>query len=310
MLYTHSKVISVFIICFALILSTVFYKKNKEVQAKKDALNLVTLVKIDSKNSDVDTDLDGLKDWEEGLLGTDPLNMDTDRDGTNDKQEVDLNRDPKIPGPKDLAGKTTYTEPATTISPTSTINSNNLTENLAQGFMSYYIETKASGEPLSTVQATAIAQKTLNSASFDLPPDKYTLNDIKISKNQTKDNYRKEIENILLYTGTTNIKENEVTIMMNAFKSQKESELAKIEPIIKNYSKTIEAILKVTVPVDMAGIHLIGLNSMNGILENLKDMRNIMKDPTKGYIAFQIYNYNAMRLKIVMKKYSTYFSLN
>ncbi len=49
----------------------------------------------------VDTDKDGLPDFEERLWGTDQETADTDGDGTNDGKEVTLGRNPKKAGPND-----------------------------------------------------------------------------------------------------------------------------------------------------------------------------------------------------------------
>lgn len=48
-----------------------------------------------------DTDGDGLKDWEEVIINTDPKNPDTDSDGTPDGKEVDQGRSPVKAGPHD-----------------------------------------------------------------------------------------------------------------------------------------------------------------------------------------------------------------
>ena len=50
-----------------------------------------------SFNSAVDSDGDGLLDWEEAKLGTNPYNPDTDGDGLSDKWEVDNGYDPLNP---------------------------------------------------------------------------------------------------------------------------------------------------------------------------------------------------------------------
>lgn len=49
----------------------------------------------------VDTDGDGLLNWEERLRGTDPMNPDTDGDGTEDGAEARAGRDPLRAGPND-----------------------------------------------------------------------------------------------------------------------------------------------------------------------------------------------------------------
>lgn len=59
--------------------------KNPEISQKTEAVT----------DNNLDTDRDGLKDWQETLLKTDANNPDTDGDGTNDGDETKNGRDPK-----------------------------------------------------------------------------------------------------------------------------------------------------------------------------------------------------------------------
>ena len=54
---------------------------------------------IQSQN--IDTDGDGLRDWEEELLGTDPNNPDTDGDGFLDGEEINSGHNPLVKAPGD-----------------------------------------------------------------------------------------------------------------------------------------------------------------------------------------------------------------
>ncbi|MBU4284869.1 thrombospondin type 3 repeat-containing protein [Patescibacteria group bacterium] len=56
-----------------------------------------TIIESESK----DTDNDGLKDWEENLYKTDPLNPDTDADGYLDGEEINSGHNPLVKGPND-----------------------------------------------------------------------------------------------------------------------------------------------------------------------------------------------------------------
>ena len=64
-------------------------------------------IKFGSKNSKIseenfkDSDNDGLRDWEEELFGTDPLNPDTDGDGYLDGEEVNSGHNPLVKAPGD-----------------------------------------------------------------------------------------------------------------------------------------------------------------------------------------------------------------
>jgi hypothetical protein len=72
--------------------------------AKKSAFSEFTLwgakeTTIESQTKD--TDNDGLKDWEEKLYKTDPLNPDTDNDGYLDGEEINSGHNPLVKGPND-----------------------------------------------------------------------------------------------------------------------------------------------------------------------------------------------------------------
>ncbi len=58
-----------------------------------------TTTVLNQKESNQDSDGDGLTDDEELRLGTDPYSVDTDGDGYNDKLEVDTGHDPLQPPP-------------------------------------------------------------------------------------------------------------------------------------------------------------------------------------------------------------------
>lgn len=77
--------------------------------SQKDKANLETLtasptiltLQRNTESSTIDTDGDGLADWEETLRFSDPKNPDTDGDGTLDGAEVAEGRDPTVAGPND-----------------------------------------------------------------------------------------------------------------------------------------------------------------------------------------------------------------
>src|SRR3989344_2433154 len=54
------------------------------------------------ESPEIDTDKDGLRDWEEVLWHSNPNIADTDKDGTPDGAEVMTQRDPNKAGPDDI----------------------------------------------------------------------------------------------------------------------------------------------------------------------------------------------------------------
>src|SRR5690606_29956249 len=95
------------IMCAVLILGLVVYFNRKDGASERSINNAVSVSEgaesFDPTAFELDTDGDGLRDWEESLWGTDLNEPDTDRDGMGDGEEVESGRDPLIPGPNDQA---------------------------------------------------------------------------------------------------------------------------------------------------------------------------------------------------------------
>ena len=90
-------------------------KEEKKTKVKKALEELEEVFeekeKIEAKKEEVfskDSDFDGLPDYEELRLGTDPLNPDSDNDGFLDSSEIALGFDPLRPSPAD---KIKYQDP-------------------------------------------------------------------------------------------------------------------------------------------------------------------------------------------------------
>lgn len=97
----------------------------------------------------LDTDGDGLRNWEEALWKTDPKNADTDGDGTKDNDEILAKRDPRKPGPDDvLPSLETLTNE---IGLVSTTTKDNITAKIAEEFANSYFQRKITSAALGNV---------------------------------------------------------------------------------------------------------------------------------------------------------------
>lgn len=113
MIKKPSKKIIILLVCAFAIIFFVVYQKNTHIIDQKNTNTIVNTQSgdIDHTNnthrniSALDTDGDGLADWQEVISNTDPRNQDTDGDGTNDGKEVELGRDPSVKGPDDKAAR-------------------------------------------------------------------------------------------------------------------------------------------------------------------------------------------------------------
>jgi hypothetical protein len=81
---SHSLLLAAFVATTALV---VFFTDRETPSPEANSIDTSAANVIRDREGDVDTDLDGLKDWEEALWGTDPKNPDTDGDGTADGRE-------------------------------------------------------------------------------------------------------------------------------------------------------------------------------------------------------------------------------
>jgi len=92
-------ILSIVIISTLIIIISNYRDKNPTQENQ----GVVTSLNVDNqiKETNIDSDGDGLLNWKESLWGTDPLKYDTDGDGTNDNEEIINNRNPLIAGPGD-----------------------------------------------------------------------------------------------------------------------------------------------------------------------------------------------------------------
>lgn len=169
------KVSLILIITVLIVTGIISFKKNTEpVVDTNNELKLDVQLNI-KDNLSIDSDNDGLSDWEESLWSSDPNNSDTDNDGTNDGDEVNLNRNPNIPGPDDenidLAEE--IIKEITTIP----LDENGLTNVVAKNFIEEYFSLRSQGE-----LSEEVKQKLVNSLIED------TLNSINIDSNRYKEN--------------------------------------------------------------------------------------------------------------------------
>ncbi len=102
----NKKISLVILFTAIVVVITILSSSQKNRVAQSDAIVIPSSVSISmSQNISnvtlLDSDGDGLLDWEEDLWGTDKYNPDTDGDGTSDGAEVAAGRNPTIPGPDD-----------------------------------------------------------------------------------------------------------------------------------------------------------------------------------------------------------------
>jgi len=272
---------------FGLILGAYYFKKTVP-QKEVSLMNLPTLEAVDEakvflvKNySELDSDNDALKDWEESLWGTDPKNPDTDQDGTMDGEEVKLGRNPTVKGPSDtlrdtLPAKLSKTEEEK-LTPTDIV---------ARDFFSKYVEAKQSGKELDEKTQGDIVSSVINRPGLITATAKlYRKNDISVSEDNSEKSLRAYGNAMgLIFKNTANWKEDEITIMQDAILKNNEKRLSDLDPVITGYQSILTQSLKVSVPSKAVDAYLMYINSLSSIVTSLKTMKETFKDPVSSLV--------------------------
>lgn len=240
--------------------------------------------------ADLDSDKDGLRDWEERLWKTSTMSKDSDGDGTSDGDEVATNRNPLVKGPNDSIRDTIdLTESLTPES----LEGLTATERVAREFFVEYMSYKQGGKALSKEEQEALLQFTLkNSVEEEVIGKTYTEKDIVPSA--TNDTLAYELygnsigSSILRNSFKT---ENELALLERALRTQNVDDLVTIGKISDGYRAMISDFLQIPVPKDLVNSHLTLLSDMDTIAIALHNMTLVTSDPVQSLLS--VANYDA-----------------
>ncbi len=267
--------------------------------------------KIAQNEINKDSDKDGLKDWEEKLWKTNPNDPDTDKDGTPDGQEVQEGRDPTAAGPNDALKKETAVK---NFLENSGGNSTNSTERLSQEFFAEYLSTKQSNEAMSDTQKEAlIGNLVAKEASTASNLKKYTLSDFTTISDGSQEaihSYGNTLGEIIITNATSDLKENELSILQTAITNQDKEKLNDLDPIISRYKKVLEQSLKTGVPPTASTLHLNFINAVSGLIESITKMKSVIEDPLASLKSLSLYGDSRDALIKSITDFSNYFKAN
>lgn len=225
-----------------------------------------------SYQSDLDTDSDGLKDWQEALWGTNKNDPDTDGDGKNDGTEIEEGRDPTIPGPNDRLEDTRGISASSVASFSAGVSQdpNNVTSNLSKGLFAQFMSLDASGELTDTSQENLINSVISNIDPGAIPP-KYTISDVKVVPNSQTSlkAYGNSIASAL-------------TALQSRVGGQSDNQKALAE-----YQGLMETLSNLQVPSTLGLNHLRVLNNFNVTYQSMIMVVAYENDPVKALLAMK-----------------------
>jgi hypothetical protein len=278
------------------------WQNGKRIQANADKL-----AAADKKNVTfqefmaIDSDTDGLKDWEEALWKTDAKIADTDKDGTSDGEEVKATRDPLK---ANTAG--VNKEPNDKIDPILIASQKkqeteflalSQTEQLSRTLFSQYLATKGSGA-LSSVDKQIILDQAISMTKTNSDTPKYQISNIKTFSEidlASLKNYGNELANRAKNTSKQTIQQ-ELSVLATAIANDDEKELLKLEPDIKLYETIINSYFNLPAPVEAANLHLSIINNLTLIKTDVENMKYLFSDTVQAITAISDYRETTTKL--------------
>ncbi len=256
--------------------------RNDNKQSIYTASDTVNINSTGTESHNIDTDGDGLKDWEEILVGSNP------RDAKS-KGEVSK----KTPLDNDL-----------------TIKKENLTSTdiLSRDFFARYMELRqigASGDKLS--QEDAVSQS-VGTLAFP-QPKVYTTANIYTDSTIGKEAVRIYVNKIGTIFKTYIISSrNEAAIVKESTDKENPKILEELDPIIASYKKVLTGLIKIPVPSSMTQMHLDIINSLSGVIFINELFRKSATDPVLGLQAAGSYLRYAGKFNISYNNIRSYIT--
>lgn len=257
--------------------SAYVYKKNSEASVYTSTNTdekLASVSIITNQLSDLDSDGDKLKDWEEVIWGSDPQNTDSDNDGTPDGIEVALGRNPAIKA----------TDDSVTNAPAGTIQGVgewNTTDRFSRELFTAYTSYKSSNGIDATEQEKIVAQMIAEVENMgNTPATVHTSSELFVVGN-TPDEF-KRYRNLFLEVTSRyqeNIENNELYVLEKALKGTDSSSLNEIDVITDNYKQIAKELIIVPVPKEIEKQHLALINNYERLSVVVDKFKQVFTDP-------------------------------
>jgi len=263
--------------------SSLFKDKNA-LQTQQDGLVYGNETIADLVNKD--TDSDGILDWQENLYGLDPTKKET-TPGTPDSLAMNKLK--------------TGQETSTIISKNNVTAEENLTE--TEKFSRELFATVAAASQGGTVDQTTIdalgeslAERIQNSPQRKI----YTTSDIKITNDNSAQAYKNYGDTLNeLFVKYSTIKYGVLDVLQEFIVDENSVDikaLEKLDPIISQTNKIKSGMIKINVPQPISTLHLNVINNLEGLIENLNDIKLYESDSIMSLGGITKYGENASNL--------------
>jgi hypothetical protein len=245
----------------------------------------------------IDSDHDGLPDWQEALYGTDPKNPDTDGDGTPDGEEIKEGRDPlkanTAPAGQEPNDKADKSQIEADNKAVDEYNNLNASQKFARDLLSEYIASQPADRQMSQSEQDDFVLNMLNRVPVKADASVTKESDLNIvpandaSSKSYSYNYYKITEELRSFIGKDIGYMS--TMLSNQTPTTASIEKKKIIDVTNSYKKVITELIKIAVPADFSDSHLKMINDMENMISQDMDMIDFSTDPVKSYSSYTAY---------------------
>jgi hypothetical protein len=283
-------ILSVVVVSSAFALKYAHFGEGRSAQSDQ----LIATTDAVKQSFEKDTDNDGLKDWEEGLYGTDPKNPDTKGTGLGDAKEVE-----KIKAQEAADAK--GTTPATA--------STTATDRLSRELLTKYFEAKKAGLDITPELSSRIAEEVLSKDyDVELPPfDDSVLNTSPSTDARFIHTYGNSLASVILTPLPENTS-NELIILQEIIDQGTPSEenIADIDKIIDRYTTMRDKLVSMIVPTGAKDGHAQIIQGLELIRNSVLGIKSLQTDPVGALPKIALYEDGVTILdmgSIVLKQY-------
>jgi len=231
----------------------------------------------------LDTDNDGVRDWQEILLGTDPNNPDSNGDGISDGEEVEA---------------LTIEEVDESLSATQT---------LTKQIFSSYVQTKEQETFDEDAFGFVIAQAANEQFATRYTPV-YTRNDILTSDSSSSTTYASDFNSAI--EPVLEVAEYELATYGRAIEEGSTEDFEKLLDASVVYKDIADTLLEIEVPKDAVVEHLDLINSFETFSRILSSMSDGDSDPVSTLVMTRDFFEGEDAIKVAYSQINIYFILN
>lgn len=300
-----SKIILSLILASFFILGALLLKINQTKKLPEKTAVAVIVDNTIKKALAEDSDGDGLKDWEEGIRGTNPNKADTDGDGTNDGVEIQESRDPLVMGPNDKenTGETGEENLLPKKKPTAT-------DLFSREIIEKYLEAKKNGLEIDADIEEQIANMVLNKdyegeITFFDKKNLKTTNDTSFF---TLKNYGNQVGSVLETPRTLNIPSELFILEKIQLEGKTDVDNDNLELISSYYSSLKDALAKIVVPNDAVEAHTKIIQGLEILKDFVVGVQQLEQDPIGSLSKIARYEEGLTLLETGVTKVKTFFS--